>query len=99
MNSTWKIILAFLIALNASHVAWATEPQDQSGVNFTLEIFGNANLDDRIDEKDIIYVQDIINGENDPSDLADANQDNKIDQMDISQMRIPIYLVLIDRIL
>jgi len=87
MNSTWKIILAFLIALNASHVAWATEPQDQSGVNFTLEIFGNANLDDRIDEKDIIYVQDIINGENDPSDLADANQDNKIDQMDISQIK------------
>ncbi|MDD4579822.1 MAG: ABC transporter substrate-binding protein [Methanothrix sp.] len=87
MNSSWKIILAFLIALNASHVAWATEPQDQSGVNFTLEIFGNANLDDRIDEKDIIYVQDIINGENDPSDLADANQDNKIDQMDISQIK------------
>jgi iron complex transport system substrate-binding protein len=86
MNGSWKIIFALLIASTASQVAWGAASEDQYAVSFTLEIFGNANMDDRIDEKDIAYVQGIIDGTNKPSDLADANHDNKVDQRDISQI-------------
>jgi iron complex transport system substrate-binding protein len=87
MNSPWKIVLAFLIVLTASHVAWGAASGDQNGVSFTLDIFGNANMDDRIDEKDIAYVQGIIDGTSKPSNLADANHDGKIDQKDISTIK------------
>jgi iron complex transport system substrate-binding protein len=86
MNGSWKIIFALLIASTASQVAWGAASEDQYTVSFTLEIFGNANMDDRIDEKDIAYVQGIIDGTYKPSDLADANHDNKVDQRDISQI-------------
>lgn len=86
MNSLWKTILALVIALAASNVAWGAASEDQSSESFTLEIFGNANMDDRIDENDIAYVQEIIDGTKSPSELADANQDDEIDQKDINQI-------------
>jgi len=52
----------------------------------TLEIFGNANMDDGIDEADIAYVGDIIEGTYEPTRLADANYDGKIDALDIDQI-------------
>jgi iron complex transport system substrate-binding protein len=55
--------------------------------DFTLEIFGNANMDDTIDEQDIEYVQGIIDGTNDETDLADANYDGTIDEQDIAQIK------------
>lgn len=51
-----------------------------------LRIFGNANLDDTIDELDIEYVQGIIDGANDVTDLADANYDGKIDSQDVERI-------------
>ena len=41
--------------------------------DFTLEIFGNANMDDIIDDMDIEYVQGIIDGTDDETELSDAN--------------------------
>jgi len=41
--------------------------------DFTLEIFGNANMDDTIDELHIEYVQGIIDGTDDETELSDAN--------------------------
>jgi len=57
-----------------------------SASDFTLQIFGNANMDDTIDELDIEYVQGIIDGTNDETDLADANYDGVIDEDDIAQI-------------
>lgn len=57
---------------------------------FTLDIFGNANMDDTIDEDDIKYVQGIINGENETTELADANYDGKVDENDIAQIELII---------
>jgi len=54
--------------------------------DFTLGIFGNANMDDTINNKDIIYVQGIINGTLKSTELGDANHDSKIDQEDITQI-------------
>ncbi len=53
---------------------------------FTLDIFGNANMDDTIDENDAVFVQGIINGTNNPTELADANYDGEIDEKDIAQI-------------
>jgi iron complex transport system substrate-binding protein len=54
--------------------------------NDTLEIFGNANMDGAIDEKDIAYVEGVIKGTNAATNLSDANYDGKIDAQDIEQI-------------
>jgi len=61
-----------------------------SAAAFTLDIFGNANMDDTIDENDATFVQGIINGTNKPTELADANYDGKIDEKDIAQIELII---------
>jgi len=53
---------------------------------YTLDVFGNANLDDTIDEKDISYAQGIIDGKEKGTKLADANHDGKVDAEDIDQI-------------
>jgi len=52
----------------------------------TLTVYGNANMDDIIDENDIEYVQGIIDGTEDETQFADANYDGKIDEDDIAQI-------------
>lgn len=52
------------------------------GDSFTLQIYGNANLDDVIDESDITYIQDIIKGDKSSTIFADVNRDGKVDQAD-----------------
>jgi len=56
----------------------------------TLTVYGNANLDDVIDEYDIEYVQGIINGTEDETQFADANYDGQIDDDDIAQIELII---------
>lgn len=58
-----------------------------SAVDFTLDIFGNANMDDLIDDSDISYVEGILNNTNERTDLADANQDGTVDQSDIDRIK------------
>ncbi|NPV63490.1 MAG: ABC transporter substrate-binding protein [Methanotrichaceae archaeon] len=54
--------------------------------DFTLSVFGNANMDDIIDNNDIAYVQGIIDSSNGATDLADANCDGHIDENDVNQI-------------
>jgi iron complex transport system substrate-binding protein len=58
--------------------------------DYTIDIFGNANMDDTIDELDVEYVQGIIDGTNDETDLSDANYDGAIDEEDIAQIELII---------
>ena len=51
-----------------------------------LGIFGNANMDDVIDEKDIEYLRGIIDSGYEKTDLADADRDGVIDGEDIAQI-------------
>jgi len=53
--------------------------------DYTLGIFGNANMDDTIDEDDIEYVEEIIEGTNGRTELADANYDGEINDGDITR--------------
>jgi len=54
--------------------------------DYTLGIFGNADMDDTINEDDVKYVRGIIDGTNEATDLADANYDGQIDEDDIAQI-------------
>jgi len=86
MSRSWKILSALLIALTASISTLGTGSEE----NYTLGIFGNANMDRTIDEKDIAYVQDVIRGAKNASNLTDANYDGNIDQSDIDQIKLII---------
>ena len=81
MNRSWKIVLALLIALTASVSTLG------AGSDFTLGIFGNANMDDTIDEKDVAYVEGVIKRTNAATILSDANYDDKVDSQDVDQIK------------
>ena len=53
----------------------------------TLAVYGNANLDNVIDEDDIEYVQWILDGKENETKFADANYDGQIGEDDIVHIR------------
>jgi len=63
----------------------STDAKD-SGSKYILHIFGNANMDGTIDQSDIAFVRDIIEGKTKANDLSDANFDGKVDEADIIQI-------------
>ncbi|OPY50805.1 MAG: Cobalamin-binding protein precursor [Methanosaeta sp. PtaU1.Bin112] len=65
-------------------------PTPAAAASFSLNIFGNANMDDTIDEKDIDYIESVIKGTNEATNLSDANYDGTVDQKDIDQIRLII---------
>jgi iron complex transport system substrate-binding protein len=75
-------VLIFLAMLLASSIALPVHASD-----FVLGIFGNANMDDDLDEKDIDYLEGVIKGANPATNLSDANYDGKIDSLDIDQVK------------
>ena len=58
--------------------------------DYSLGIFGNANMDDTIDESDVEHVQGIIEGTNEATKLSDANYDGEINEDDITQIELII---------
>jgi iron complex transport system substrate-binding protein len=54
--------------------------------SYTLNIFGNANMDDAINESDIAYLEDVMAGRSPPTELSDANLDGVVDGKDIEQI-------------
>lgn len=82
MNSHGKIALTLMIALAAFMISLS------SGSDFTLRIFGNANMDDKIDENDIAYVEGVIKETNAATNLSDADYDGKVDENDTAQIKL-----------
>jgi iron complex transport system substrate-binding protein len=54
--------------------------------SYTLNIFGNANMDDAINESDIAYLEDVMAGRSPATELSDANLDDVVDGKDIEQV-------------
>ena len=77
-------IVFVLMVLLASCVPLAIIPA--AAADYTLDVFGNANMDDTIDEDDIAYVEGIIDGTNERTELADADYDGEVDADDITQI-------------
>ena len=61
-----KSILCILVAFISSAMFFM--PAVAS--DYTLQIFGNANMDEDVDKEDIAYLQGIINGTNEPTKLG-----------------------------
>jgi iron complex transport system substrate-binding protein len=57
-----------------------------SGSAYVLHIFGNANMDETVDQSDLIFLKAIIEGKEKSTELADANFDGKVDAKDIAQV-------------
>ena len=57
-----------------------------SSSEYTLDIFGNANLDDRIDEADVAYIEGAVKGELQPTYLSDADGDGSVTESDVEQV-------------
>ncbi|GAB6265884.1 MAG: ABC transporter substrate-binding protein [Methanothrix sp.] len=81
MNSQIHILVLFL----ALELMIAVMPGVASG--YTLGIFGNANLDDAIDEADIDYLKGVLGGTEPVTNLSDANNDSLIDDKDVEQIQ------------
>jgi iron complex transport system substrate-binding protein len=79
-----KRFVCFMVALIfCSPLVYAAASDN----DYILGIYGNANMDKNIDERDVAYVEGIVNGTNKPTDLSDANYDGKVDKGDIDQIR------------
>jgi iron complex transport system substrate-binding protein len=70
-------------------------------MDLLLEIYGNANMDDAVDEADIDYITKIIDGSAEETRFADANNDGQITAADKDQITALIngdasYIVLLD---
>ena len=58
-----------------------------NAADFVLEIYGNANMDEYLDQADLDYIRDIAAGKTEPTKLADANYDGDVDEEDIEQVQ------------
>ncbi len=87
-KSGWtnNIFRGFLIHLTLS-LALPLVAVLGSAETFTLNLFGNADPDDTIDERDLSYIEGIISGKNMITDLSDANHDRMTDASDIDQVK------------
>jgi len=86
--ATILVVSAVIVA--GIGAAWFALKDDGERVTIdaALEVYGNANNDDRIDMADIDLIREIIDGVKDFKDypLADANYDGDVDEMDFAQI-------------
>ncbi len=80
-ETVFVLVMMFCMLLMVMHAGAA---------DCALGIFGDANVDDTIDEDDIAYVEGIISGTNEVTELADANYDGNVDENDITQIELII---------
>ena len=80
------VVVAVVAAASAgvAVIAFKNGGQDRINIDAQLEVYGNANGDDRIDQNDLGIIRDIINSARSFSDhpLADANCDGIVDDAD-----------------
>lgn len=88
MNIDLKACFVAWIVLATSSLAWGAASDGQNDEGFSLGIYGNANMDDTVDEQDIEYLKGVIAGINPATNLSDANYDGKIDSNDVDQTQM-----------
>lgn len=86
ISSCPRILFALCLSLAVTPVVADWDSFHRADEN-TLAVYGNANLDNSIDEADIEYVLGIINGTEDDTQFADANYDGRIGEDDIVHIR------------
>jgi hypothetical protein len=56
-------------------------------MDLTLQIYGNANMDDAVNQKDVDYLADIISGKSSATAYADANKDGQLTKLMSSRFK------------
>jgi len=87
MKSGLKIGLMALLILTATYVALGAASPGQNNESFSLNIFGNANMDNTIDEQDVSYLEEVIGKTKAATNLSDANLDGSIDDKDVELVK------------
>lgn len=88
MNRVPSSLLVLLILAISSGLCSATagdQIDDPISSSNPLGIFGNADMNDIIDERDVDYVNSVIDGKSEATKLADANYDGKVDSLDVDR--------------
>ena len=80
------VALPVIAADQTTQKAITTASED----DFTLGIYGNANMDDTIDMRDTTYTKLVIFGKKPKTDFADANYDGKVSMLDVGQTKLII---------
>lgn len=62
------------------------QPTSVDAMDLTLEIYGNANMDDKVDSSDVSYLQQILSSQRTATLFADANMDGTVDADDFTQL-------------
>jgi len=78
-----KIVLRMVVFLTCMFLACIPV----SGYEFTLNVYGNANMDDIIDENDISFLHGILDGTKEKTLFADANNDGIINEDDLTRIK------------
>ena len=78
-DKCWLLVSLALCTMLAMNLANASDT--------LLEIYGNADMDDMIDEDDITYVEGVIKGTNERTRFSDANYDGQVNEKDITQIK------------
>jgi len=100
-----SLIIVSSIIIAGYNLNWFSQQESEShqvsALSLILEVFGNANMDDVIDDKDIDYLNKIIDGSADVTQFADATYDGNVNESDIEQVTAIIngdasYISLLD---
>ncbi|MDR0508750.1 MAG: dockerin type I repeat-containing protein [Candidatus Methanoplasma sp.] len=86
-TKTIVILVVAVVVVSSIGVAWfvfGDEGRDRIEIDAQLEVFGNANGDNTIDQADLDLIQDIIKGEKSFENypLADADCNGVVNQLD-----------------
>ncbi|MCQ2085210.1 MAG: ABC transporter substrate-binding protein [archaeon] len=90
MNSKLLAIVAVIVVVIAGLGVYAVvNHDDEEKVVETdrLLIYGNVNNDDVIDDKDLTLLKQMIDGDKEPSALADVNADGTLDDKDVEKLQ------------
>jgi ABC-type Fe3+-hydroxamate transport system substrate-binding protein len=84
------VVAAMIIvaALGIGYVVLKNDGGERITIDARLEVFGNADNNERIDSGDVAVIKDIIDGRKvfDDHPLADANNDGKVDSEDVRKV-------------
>lgn len=88
------VLICIVVAGFASYIiffkGWMSEETNLKEMpktpRFALEVYGNANMDEVVDENDVEFIKQIIEGKVNRTEFADANRDGWIDQEDVDQV-------------
>jgi len=89
LNSKILVVVVVIIMVSATGGAFflMQNKERDDPITERLTIFGNANLDDYLDQRDVGYLEGVVNGDNEKTMFSDTNGDGVVDQRDVDYLK------------